>query len=78
MEIKASELPEKIRGKDIAASDLVRITIETITPGKAISPATTGKMSAMDFIEAADRYEGTRGNGLDVAPSIRSARDEWD
>ena len=72
LEIRGKELPENIRGKNIAPDDLVRITIETI------ADTAKTKMSALDFIEAADRYEGTRGDGLDVAPFVQSLRGEWD
>ena len=84
LEIKGSALPESIRGKDIEAGDLVRITIETLNPAietsrpEADKPEADKKMQVREFIEAADRYEGTRGNGLDVSSFVRSLRDEWD
>ena len=72
LKIRGKELPEQIRGKNIAPDAWVRITIETI------SDTARTNMSALDFIEAADRYGGTRGDGLDVDPFVRSLRKEWD
>ncbi len=72
LELKGSELPQNMRSDDIASDDIVRVTIETL------KVQAEEKMSALDFLEAADRYEGARGDGMDVAPYVQSLRAEWD
>ena len=72
IEIKGSELPEKLRGDMVRADMLVRVTIEVI------GEKAREKMQASELIGAAKRLgEAPSDNGQMVEQNLRDLRDEW-